>query len=577
MRWFPRGMWRYAVLIVLLLTLAGYASWRTIESISEFVKDIGEDAGHPVSDPLLLRIITIPILALTMGFLFLAGGLGIWMIRSIAQIESRQRIGRFVDAMDYLKDGLVALDRKGRVTGMNPTARSLVAGEVQPRAELKELFPYLSVEDESRLVDTTSPQEVECVSRAEGGLRALRFRSQPSEDINLILVSDITGLKAQEMRHRQVARLQLIGRISRGVAHDFNNILCAITGYAALLERQGPAEKDNASLKSILRESQRGAALASQLLDLSRTGVKGNPCISLAEHVDQAAGLLRVGLSAEWQVVGDVQGTFDAVPLTDVQVEQAVVNLGLLAADELGKPGFVHIRARPPGRENLFDVGDEFAAVVLISAYGSQPDLPEVVPAARPESLTTAVEAGVVQSVVRSMLEEVGGRLDILVAPGSRHSYRLCVPQLMVSESKMSALAAVPEDLRTSLLSWHVLVARPVGGNNRIGLEQRLKDLGMSVESAGDIVSALQQVEAARELSAVIFDRKLLGEEGDALLRAILKLRPHAGLVVLHESTDAIPQNLKADVVFEPVDASVDSIVQALVRARDIALARKRA
>lgn len=575
MSWFPRGVWRYALLILVLLVLAAVASLTTIELIESSVR------AHRVED--YVRAVTVAMLALVMGFLFLAGALGVWAIRSSAQMESRRRIGRFVDAMDYLSDGLLAMDRKGRVTGLNPAARHLSVlraelsadPDVHPKTGLREYFPCLTAADVDKLIFNALPQEVECVSREPHGLRALRFRSQPSEDMTLILVSDVTGVKAQEMRGRQVARLQLIGRIARGVAHDFNNILCTISGYSAVLDRQktlGGAEAE--ALRSIIREAQRGAALAGQMLDLSRTGVRGKPCERLAEHVEKAAALLRVGLSADWQVITDIQGEFDPVSLTDIQVEQGILNLGLLAADELAVPGFVHIRVRPPAREYLLDVGEDFAAVVLVAAYGSEPELSTGHPM-HPESVSTASEAGVVQSVVRSMVEEVGGRLDVMVSPGNRHSYRLCVPEYVVTEESMSALGGVPEELRDYIANWRVLVAGDAP-ERRAGIEQHLKQAGMSVEIAGDIVSALQQVEAGRELTAMVFDKKLLGDEADALLRAILKLRPHAGVVVLSEAPDQESQALKADIVFEPASVSSDAILQALIRAKEMSGSRRR-
>ena len=53
--------------------------------------------------------------------------------------------------------------------------------------------------------------------------------SESSEGLRLILISDVTEMKRQAVRHRQVATLQLIGRVGRGVATDFNNILCSNT------------------------------------------------------------------------------------------------------------------------------------------------------------------------------------------------------------------------------------------------------------------------------------------------------------------------------------------------------------
>jgi two-component system, cell cycle sensor histidine kinase and response regulator CckA len=571
LRVFHAGMWRYALLIVLLFIIAGLASSETIVSITSLLEEA--QSGALVPDETKIRIVMVPILALTMGFLFLAGALGIWAIRSTAIIEGRRRVGRFVDAMDYLSDGLLAVDRSGRVTGINPAARSLAPPDAEGSGSLRDYFPYLSEDDLALLEDATSPQEVECVSREPNRLRALRFRSQPSEDINLILVSDVTRQKADEMRGRQVARLQLIGRIARGVAHDFNNILCAISGHASLLSRQ-KGDVDSVSLKAIIKESQRGAALAGQMLDLSRTGVKGSPCATFAEHVEKAAALLRVALSADWQVIADVQGNIPAVPLTDIQVEQVIVNLGLLASDELAKPGVLHIRVREPVSEPLMNTGKNAAVVALISAYGTQPDLPDMM--LHSEAQTTAEEAGVIQSVVRSVVEEVGGSVEVIVTPGNHHSFRFSLPPFSASERRMSVMASVPEELRMYLVSWKILLAGS-GRKDLQQVEEFLKEIGMTVTRAEDIVSALQHVEADRELNAIVCDRRVLGEEADALLRAIIKLRPRAGLVVLCDSPESMLASLKSDIVFEPLNAAPETILQALLRSREMAGARKHA
>ena len=277
MAWFPRGVWRYAVMVLLLLVLAAIASMSTLASIEKFLLFQARTVS-PEGLQDYLRIITLTILALTMGFLFLAGAMGVWAIRSSTQIESRRRVGRFVDAMEYLSDGLVAVDRRNRITGANPMARRFAGCDPAAAIGLRDLFRCLSPEQESLLLRRGEPQEVECSVREPEGLRALRFRSQPSEDIQLVLVSDITLAKTEEMRTRQVATLQLIGRIARGVAHDFNNILCAVSGHAELVRRGALTLDQTASLEAIYHESMRGAALASQVLRLSQAETNGQPC-----------------------------------------------------------------------------------------------------------------------------------------------------------------------------------------------------------------------------------------------------------------------------------------------------------
>ena len=571
MRWVPSGAWRFALMLLLLLILAALASLSTVHYLESQLSATTHRSPDELQDS--LRGITLTILALTMGFLFLAGALGIWAIRSTSQIESRRRIGRFVDAMDYLSDGLLTLDARGRVTGMNPAARALTRKDIGHGATLSDLFPCASAEDARLLLHTGRPSEVERVCKGTGGPLTLRFRSQPSEDETLIFVSDVTDQKHTEMRQRQVALLQLIGRIARGVAHDFNNILCAISGHAALLERSVKTAKgeDAVSLDAIIHESQRGATLAAHLLELSRTGVQGTPCSRLAEHVKKTAALLRVGLSSAWQVITDLEELSEAVPLTTVQIEQVVLNLGLLAADESARPGTLKIQLHKNPQASPLDSDGEFAAVITISTADRDDLSASQSFSAHP--LSVGSEAGVIQSVVRTMLEEVGGRLDVFAGHENRHTYRIYLPRMETEETPGNAAERISEEIRHYMTGWRILLAGP-NRDDLNAMESQLKEIGARIERADDIVSTLHFVESDRNLNAMILDKRLLGAEAAPLLRAILKLQPGAGLVVLSDSTDKAAPSMESDVVFETPAPTADNLLADLMKAKQQAVKR---
>jgi hypothetical protein len=362
--------------------------------------------------------------------------------------------------------------------------------------------------------------------------------------------------------------------VARGVAHDFNNILCAISAHASLLSRveTGP-DQDRDSLRSILRESERGAILARHLLELSRTGVKGPPCERLAEHLQQAAALLRVGLSTGWQVQVDVEGSFDSVALTAVQIEQVILNLGLLAADEHGTSGVLHIRAASPGSKPPFDTKEMFEAVIIVAAHDHAAGLSEA--EFRVSDKTTAVDSGVIQSVVRSMLEEMGGRLDPLFAPGGRHCYRIGIPGLKSTRESATAFLNLPEELKAYVSGWPLLLATS-SKEFQSRMEAHFKELGMRVVTADSMVGALQYVQGDRPFGVMILERQLFGAEADALLRAILKLQPATALlVVCAEAGESLP-DLAKDVVFASMTASPEELVRALVNAKAMAESRKK-
>ncbi|MBU4366937.1 MAG: hypothetical protein KKF10_07345 [Verrucomicrobia bacterium] len=523
MTFLPKSAWRYAVLIIILFAIVAVAS---ITIISYLQDQIAEQTAAET-----IKQLSIAIWALTMGCMFLAGALGLWAIRSTAEIEGRRRIGRFVDTMDYLSDGLLAIDGKGHVRGSNPAARQLVPHALPSRKTvmLCDVFACLTEQDMHQLLDPFQSREIEKDCVYSHGLRTLRFRSQPSEGLMLILISDITAHHSQEIRKRQIAQLQIIGRLAAGVAHDFNNILCAISGHATLLQRFGmDPENLKRSLTVIAEETQKGVVLSRQLLELSRSGAEGRPSENLAGNVAEASALLRIALSPEWTVKPTIQGSYSAVPLAPAQVEQVVLNLGLLAADAQSRPGTVTISLNRPGQGPLLDVGDQYAAVILISGESAPPTefaLPtqQVAP--------VADEGGVIYSVVRTIVEEAHGHLDQLSAAGGLCVYRVCLPHLD-TRSDMEPAGRLSADQITDLLArWRVMLAGP--GHELDMLETKLLSIGARIDRKANVVSILASVERNRELDVLVMEKNIMGEDAHNLLKALRELCPRLGIVIL--------------------------------------------
>ena len=170
-----------------------------------------------------------------------------------------------------------------------------------------------------------------------------------------------------------------------------------------------------------------------------------------------------------------------------------------------------------------------------------------------------------VVSVVRSILDEAGGRMDIL-GEGRRRGYRLCLPALPMAGKNLS-LGILSEEQARQVSSWRVLLAsaRPAGPAD---WTRGLRDIGIQVQIADDIVTALHSVEAPGEIHVLVLDRQLLGEAASALLRAIRKLRPRSGLVVLDDEASAWDESLCIEAIRE-ADPSAGDILKAMVRSVD--------
>ncbi len=561
MTFLPKSVWRYAVLIVILFAIVAVASNSIITHIENNIPD-------PQYEQIIQQI-TVGVWTLTLGVLFLAGALGLWAIRSSSEIESCLRIGRFVDAMDYLNDGLLVLDKTGRVMGSNPSIKQLTHQTIteQVTLTLREIFPSLTAQDNDYLMKSGQTREIERDCVYPNGLRTLRFRSQLSENVILVFVSDVTTMRSEQIIQRQTAQIQLVGRIASGVANDFNDILCAIAGHSALLQRLDlDAVTMKKSVDIIINETQRGALLSKQLLELSRSGKGGNPSKKLDENVEEAAGLMRFALSPEWTVKTVIDGKYPAVPLTSAQVVQIVLNLGLLVSDAQASPGTIMITLNKPGQGHLLDVGNQFVAVILISAESVGLDSTSQSDKALEEIMPVHDETGVITSVVQSIVEEAHGRLDHLIASSGLQVYRVCLPHLYMEKAGVEDALLSADELNVCVSQWRVLLADST--HEMEVFERRLSTAGTAIEKKDNVASVLAYVQSNRNLDAMVLNKRMLGPESDALLQVILKLSSDAEIVVLCQDPKQESAQLREEIMFRPYSTNPDEIIQSILDAK---------
>ncbi|MBM4144020.1 MAG: hypothetical protein FJ225_10585 [Lentisphaerae bacterium] len=555
MRLLPREAWAYAVLLVILCAIGALAAWQTIA--------FAEDHIYPRDQ---IPIVAFLVWALTLGFMLIAGAFGLWASRFAAEAESRRRVARFVDSMDYLSDGLLVLDRRARITGANPAAEKLaVSGSGKPRM-LREAFPCLSDDDVRALVDRRATNELERFAGYGDAPLTLRFRAYPTEDVTLLLISDVSAMMARRTHSRQVARLQLIGHIARGVARDFNNLLCGISGHASLLGRLRPGSPEmNDSIAAISRGADKGIALAGHLLELSRSRFTGMPAELVEQNVRLAVETIRYGLVPEWNVEYAVDEGLPAVALSRMQMEQVIVNLGLLAADALREPGRLRVEIRRAPSEGPLAA---YAALALVSASGARPPVSGAGQTAkRPED-----DSGVIESVIASLIEEAGGTLECLTAEDGSPIYRIALPRgvRLPDDEENKELA---DELKACFSGWSVLIAAPA--KTYAELDGSLYEAGARAFRVDNVMEALARVEEMHGLDAMVLDGRLLGLQSRALLKAILKLRPEAAVVVLSDEAPTTVASLQGEVVVESPAAAPARIMAALVESKSLAAKRR--
>jgi signal transduction histidine kinase len=548
-----RDALRLAILLTILFAIAAVA----VRVVITVIEDL------PGARPETTALISFGILAITFAFMCIAGASGVWAIRFSVAREGRRRVGRFVDELAPIRDGIMTVDRQGRVIGSNPALRNLASKAIKELEPLGTVFPCLRESDPPLLLNPGETREIERICQITGAPRTLRFRSQPAEDMHVIFVSDITHHRAEEQRKEQIARFQLVGRIARGVAFDFNNLLCGIASHGGLLRRLRPGSDD--FLKSaalISREAERGITLSRHLMDLSHSGMAGLPTDRIEQYSARSAELLRIALSPAWTVTLETDSAFEPVSLSGIQIEQVILNLGLLSADSLPRPGLIRVTVNKPGQDHLLNVKRSYAAILLISASAgaeAPPSPPVHDPVSHPEP-----ESGIILSVVRTMVEECGGSLECFSLGPEQALFRVLLPRT-VFPSPLEPEA----EMMAFLAGLHILLAGRKETTDRV-----LGVIGQPNETViheiHDAVGLLMKAETDASLDVILIDQRLIGHEPDAFLRALMKLRPQAGIVILRDDPSVEPLHFRG-VISIPPDAKAPELASAIIEAKGLA------
>lgn len=563
MKILPRGSWSYAVLLIILFSIAAIATKQVIDSTAEhFILPEQESVVREFSTAIWL---------LTMGLMFLAGALGLLAISTTAEYESRHRIARIVNMMSYLSDGLLALDYQGYIKGANPAVRQLAPGYFAglKKGTIGKFFPSLKDDDIKRLLNRYDPGEIEIECSHPSGSRVLRLRSQPADGMLLMFVSDITEKHSFRLRQQQAGKLQLLGRIAGGVAHDFSNILGAISGHAFLIQRfkDDPRSLDE-SIEIIQKETERGVRLSRQLLVLSRSSESlGQSSDNLVGNVREAEELLRVALSALWRVEASFEGVFPVVPLSPSQIVQIILNLALLAADALKNPGALSVQVKQPN--GLSQELSRFAAIITIAASavdadnagrGMEPHLPS-----GPTGIIDTT--GVIPSVVRALIEDSGGQLDELYASNEKSLYRVCLPRASaIHQSATSLQSVIKGHLR--LKKWHILLALSEHCNEIKA--KKLEELGAVVEKKSSLETIIGAIESEHKPDVIIVDKIFFGDHADSLLKAVRKISPVSGIVVMCAKPEEEALRNERGFIFINSGSGTGTLLDAIVRSRQL-------
>jgi two-component system, cell cycle sensor histidine kinase and response regulator CckA len=257
-------------------------------------------------------------------------------------------IGSWISAPDALGELRWSLQTY-RIFGLDPATRILV-----------ETFFSLVHPDDRKAVEAASKSALD--GKAEFNIehrivrpdRSIRWVHEQANvewaadgtPLRMIgVVQDITERKQLEEQLRQSQKMEAIGHLAGGVAHDFNNILTVIQGHASMLEmREQLPEEIQESVSQIAEASKRAANLTRQLLTFSRRQLMQPVDLDLREVVSQMTRMLHRILGEDIKLQVESTAGLPRVYADTGMMEQVVLNLAVNARDAMPKGGSLRIR-----------------------------------------------------------------------------------------------------------------------------------------------------------------------------------------------------------------------------------------
>ena len=260
-----------------------------------------------------------------------------------------------------------------------------------------------------------------------------------------VFALDTTEQRTLQENLAQSQKMQAIGQLAGGVAHDFNNVLTAIIGYSdLLLANHRPTDPSFQDIMQIKQNANRAAGLVRQLLAFSRRQTMRPQTLRLNDVLSELQMLLRrlVGETIHLDVVHSRDLWLVKADLN--QFEQVIVNLVVNARDAMKDGGKITLRTRNfPASEcgGLKDLEIAPADYVLIEVQDSGHGIPADVRAKIFEPFFTTKEVGkgtgLGLSMVYGIVKQTGGYVFCDSEPGAGATFRILLPRLVEVEAEV--------------------------------------------------------------------------------------------------------------------------------------------
>jgi PAS domain S-box-containing protein len=483
----------------------------------------------------------------------------------------RESEERYRTVLEANPDPVVVYDMAGKVIYLNPAFTDTFGWTIEERLGKKmdvfvpeENWPETKIMIDKALEGESFSGFETCRYTKEGNtipvsISAAVYWDRDGNPVgSVVSLRDISEQKQLEAQLQHAQKLEAVGTLAGGIAHEFNNLLQAVLGYAELLLLKRKKEKSTyRELEAIVRAAKRGGELSQQLLTFSRKAESKLRPVDLNFEVDRAIQLLSRTVRKMIEIEFHSEKELKSVNADPAQIEQLVVNLALNARDAMPDGGKLTI-----GTENVFldqeycrrQAGAEPGEYVLltVSDTGHGMDKETRMRMFEPFFTTKGLGegTGIGLAIVYGIVKNHGGHITCSSVPGAGTTFKIYLPAM--EHKAPSAEEEEPASLE--------------GGTETILLvddEEFILDLGKqifarcgySVFTALDGETALEFYRKQQgNIDLVILDLVMPGMSGRECLEGLRNINPKAKVVITSGYSDTGPMK-------EAIEAGAKSFI----------------
>jgi two-component system, cell cycle sensor histidine kinase and response regulator CckA len=473
--------------------------------------------------------------------------------RRYAQVQLEHSLSLLNATLESTADGILVISNDGRVSSCNQKCldiwhlpRIAVAGlrsgellsSVAPQLEAPEEF----LDDLENL--QTKPDSVGFkILKLKDG-RILERYSQPQRVDGEIAgrvwsFRDITQASRLEEELRQSQKMEAVGRLAGGVAHDFNNMLMIILGYANQLLADPDLPKDNRDYcEHLLEASKRAATLTKQLLAFSRKHPIRPLVVDMNAAVTEMAKMLQPLLSSHIQLIVNCRPGDLLIYVDSSQLELMIMNLVLNARDAMPQGGILSLTTSSevlPEDESFPNTPRKFVVLQISdTGIGMPPEIKQRIFEPFFSTKDTGKGTGMGLAMVYGIVERAGGHISVESEPNQGTTFRIYLP---LSTRKLVEAPILTEVLPVRGEGKLLLVEDEAG--IRLMTCKYLESLGYKVLEAENASEALQIFRGQPgDIDLIVTDIIMPGMRGDDLVKEIRRERPDVAAIFISGYAD---------------------------------------